>query len=167
MKNKTKLIPVCIAAMAFYAPTVIAAEVKAALPPTQGTTAAAVPAKAALPVTSNSSERAVPFHGVISATDEKSKTFTIAGKESSRVFKITEKTVLTKGGMPATMKDVTVNEEVRGSYSKAADGTLEGRTVKLGPKTAAEKSAAKKKKKTAKTEGVASPDTVPSGKPQG
>ena len=130
-------------------------------------TAVAVSTKAAPPAASNSTERAVPFHGVISAADEKAKTFTITGKEKSRVFKITDKTVLTKAGLAATMKDVAVNEEVRGSYWKAADGTLEARTLKLGPRTEAEKGASKKhsKKKVPKSEVPTSAGASPSGKP--
>ena len=156
-----------IAAFALCAPAVASA---AKTPPSSAptiTTAVAASAKAAPPAASNSTERAVPFHGVISAADEKAKTFTITGKEKSRVFKITDKTVLTKAGLAATMKDVAVNEEVRGSYWKAADGTLEARTLKLGPRTEAEKGAAKKhsKKKVPKSEVPTSADASPSGKP--
>ena len=156
-----------IAAFALCAPAVApAAKTSPALAPNI-TTAVAVPAKAAPPAVRNSTERAVPFHGVISAADEKAKTFTITGKEKSRVFKITDKTVLTKAGLAATMKDLTVNEEVRGSYWKAADGTLEARTIKLGPRTEAEKGASKKhsKKKAPKSEETASAGASPSGKP--
>ena len=104
---------------------------------------------------------------MISAADQKARTFTIAGKEKSRVFKVTDTTVLTKAGMAATMKDVAVNEEVRGSYWKATDGSLEARTVKLGPMTEAEKAAAEKpsKKKAPKSEAIVSPSASPSAKP--
>jgi hypothetical protein len=95
--------------------------------------------------------RAIPFHGNISSVDTRAKTFTIAGKEHSRTFRITDKTTMTKAGAPATMKDVVANEEVRGSYWKVMDGTLEAKTVKLGPKTDAEK-AADEKRKTRKQE---------------
>jgi hypothetical protein len=84
---------------------------------------------------------------MVSAVDQTAKTFTIAGKEKARVFKVTDKTVLTKAGAPATMKDVLANEEVRGSYVKAADGSLEARVVKLGPMTDAEKAASSKSSK--------------------
>jgi 20S proteasome alpha/beta subunit len=100
---------------------------------------------------------------MISAVDQKAKTFTIAGKEKSRVFKITDKTVVTKAGAPATMKDVVANEEVRGSYWKMTDGTLEAKTVKVGPKTDAEKAADEMhKKKKAET----APDASPSASPK-
>lgn len=75
--------------------------------------------------------RAIGFHGKISAVDQKRKTFTVG----SRVFKVTAKTTMTKAGAPATMKDVVANEEVRGSYWKLPDATLEAKLVKLGPKT--------------------------------
>ena len=83
--------------------------------------------------------RATPFKGMIAAVDDKAKTFTIAGKESSHSLKITDKTIITKGGQPATMKDVVSNEEVRGSYYKMPDGSMEAKIVKLGPLTEAEK----------------------------
>jgi hypothetical protein len=77
--------------------------------------------------------RPLPFHGMIWAVDQDAKTFTLASKKMSRVFKITAKTVITKGPAPATVKDITVNQEASGSYWKRADGTLEAKNVKLGP----------------------------------
>jgi hypothetical protein len=90
--------------------------------------------------------RVIPFHGMISAVDPKSKTFTIAGKEKSRVFKISNNTVITKAGAPATMKDVVEKEEVRGSYWKETDGSLQAKAVKLGPLTEQEKAAEEARK---------------------
>lgn len=78
--------------------------------------------------------RPIPFHGMVSAVDQSGKTFTITGKTSSRVFKITDKTEVTKGGASASMSDIVENSEVSGSYWKQADGTLEAKTVKIGPK---------------------------------
>ena len=86
-------------------------------------------------------QRAIPYRGKIASVDSSAKTFTIAGKDKSRTFKITDKTTMTKAGQPATMKDVVADEEVRGSYWKMADGTLEAKTVRLGPLTEAEKTA--------------------------
>ncbi len=83
--------------------------------------------------------RAIPFRGVIASVDDKARTFTIAGKQTSRSLKITETTVITKAGQLATMKDIVANEEVRGSYYKMSDGSLAGKTVKVGPLTEAEK----------------------------
>lgn len=165
MKNKLQLIPACIAALAFCAPVAAYAARKASSSPAPN--AAASPAastKAAPPAAKNTTERAVPFHGTISTVDQTAKTFTIAGKEKARVFKVTDKTVLTKAGVVATMKDVVANEEVRGSYSKEADGSLEAKTVKLGPMTDAEKAAgSKSSKKKAKSE--ASTDASPAASP--
>jgi hypothetical protein len=98
---------------------------------------------------------------MISAVDNKAKTFTIAGKEHSRTFKITDKSTVTKAGTPATMKDVVANEEVRGSYWKVMDGTLEAKTVKLGPKTDAEKAADEKRKTKKKEKESAEPSPSP------
>jgi hypothetical protein len=82
---------------------------------------------------------AAAFKGMIASVDDKAKTFTIAGKDTSRVLKITDKTIITKGGQPATMKEVVANEEVRGSYYKMPDGSMEAKVLKLGPLTEAEK----------------------------
>ena len=95
-----------------------------------------IPSAAAAP---GGKVRATPFKGIIAAVDDKAKTFTIAGKETSHSLKITDKTIITKGGQPATMKDVVSNEEVRGSYYKMPDGSMEAKIVKLGPLTEAEK----------------------------
>jgi hypothetical protein len=105
---------------------------------------------------------AIPFHGIIASLDDKARTFTIAGKENSRSLKIMDTTVITKGGQPATMKDIVANEEVRGSYYKMSDGSLEAKTVKLGPLTEAEKAEkeARKEKRDAKKAG-ASPSATP------
>lgn len=139
MKNKLQFITACIAAIASCAPVAAYAE------------------------------RAIPFHGMISTVDQAAKTFTIAGKEKARVFKVTDATALTKAGAPATMKDVAANEEVRGSYLKAADGSLEVKTAKLGPMTEAEKAAnAKSSKKKAKADAssAASTEAAPSTSPK-
>ncbi len=110
--------------------------------------------------------RPIPFHGKISAVDPKAKTFTIAGLLTSRTFKMNDKTALSKTGAPATMKDIVAGEEVAGSYWKQADGSLEAKTVKLGPPTAAEqakKDAAKAKRteKKAEKKESASPSASP------
>jgi hypothetical protein len=78
---------------------------------------------------------------MITAVDAKGKTFQITGKGKSRVFKISDQSVITKTGAPATMKDIVENEEVRGSYWKEADGTLMAKIVKIGPLTQQEKAA--------------------------
>jgi hypothetical protein len=77
--------------------------------------------------------RPIPFHGMVSAVDQKNKTFTISGKEATRVFKITDKTNIMKGAATGTIKDIVDNEEVSGAYWKNPDGSLEAKIVKLGP----------------------------------
>jgi hypothetical protein len=161
MKNRLYLLPACLAAAAICAPMALhAAEKKS---PSPAPTAAAS-TKTTPPPAKDKTERAIPFHGMISAVDQTVKTFTIAGKEKARVFKVTGKTILTKAGAPATIKDVVANEEVRGSYVKAADGSLEARTVKLGPMTDAEKAASSKSSKK-KVKPEASPGAAPSASP--
>ena len=70
---------------------------------------------------------------MVSAVDQINKTFTISGKEATRVFKVTDKTSIMKGAAAVTMKDIVDNEEVSGAYWKNPDGTLEAKFVKLGP----------------------------------
>jgi hypothetical protein len=152
MKNKIFLISsVCIAVLVCAQLAVSAAdkEKKASSP---ATTSSASPAA--------KSARPVPFRGTISAVDQTAKTFTIAGKEKSRVFKVTDKTAVTKAGQPATMTDIVENAEVSGSYWKAADGSLEAKTVKVGP-MAAKKAADEGKKSKASASPAASPKASP------
>ena len=168
MKNKLQLIPACIAALALCAPAAWAAAPKASPSPGAATSPAAS-TKAAPPAAKSTTARAIPFKGVIATVDQSAKTFTIAGKEKSRVFTITDKTVITKGGAAATAKDLMANEEVRGSYWKADGGTLEAKTVKIGAMTEAEKAAGSKgSKKKAKEEASseASPAASPSVSPK-
>lgn len=141
-----------LTALVLHTPAIVLAKAKAS--PTPSATAA--PMMAASPA----QQRAIPYRGKIASVDPSAKTFTILGKERSRTFKITDKTTMTKAGQPATMKDVVADEEVRGSYWKMADGTLEAKTVKLGPATDAEKAAleeAKAKRAEKKAGGSSSP----------
>jgi hypothetical protein len=87
--------------------------------------------------------RPIPFRGKISAVDQSAKTFNIGANQT---FKVTDTTVITKGGNPATMADIVQNEQARGAYLKQADGTLEAKTVKIGPKAGGGKKAGKGKK---------------------
>lgn len=178
MKNKLYLLTACTAALACCLPFAANGATKKSASPTPSPMPSASPKTKATPApktspspagnttTDPNKARAIPFHGMISAVDAKAKTFTIAGKEHSRVFKITDKTTVTKAGKPATMKDVVANEEARGSYWKVMDGSLEAKTVKLGPKTDAEKAAdekakEKKKEKESATETNAMPSASP------
>ena len=164
MKTKSKLISAaCIAALAFCVPVSGWAKEKKSASPAPA--ASASPAASAIAASPAAKAKALPFHGKISAVDQTAKTFSIAGKEATRVFKIVEITVITKDGNPATMADVAENEDVRGSYWKREDGSLEAKTVKLGQKSGSEMSKPKKEKSesasTATPEPTASPKTKP------
>jgi hypothetical protein len=159
----------CIAAVLFViSPSASAFRQKASPTPT---TSPAAKATASASAKAEKAERAIPFHGMISAVDTRAKTFTIAGKEKARVFKVTGQTALTKGGNPATMKDVVEKEEARGSYWKLADGSLEARSVKLGPLTEKEKAdeearkAKRAERKAAKEEEASSASPAASASP--
>jgi hypothetical protein len=156
MKNKTSLvIGACLAGLVCLPLCASGAEKKSSSP----APAASPEAKAASSDTAKSA-RPVPFHGMVSAVDQTAKTFTIAGKTSSRVFKVTDKTAVTKAGQPATMTDIAENVEVSGSYWKAADGSLEAKTVKVGPM-------GKEKTKTEKAaKSSASPAASPAASPK-
>jgi hypothetical protein len=146
MKNKMFLIvTVCVAGLVCSSLSVSAAEKKKASPAPE---ASASPAAAKAP-------RPLPYHGMVSAVDQTAKTFTIAGKTSSRVFKVTDKTAVSKAGQPATMSDITENVEVSGSYWKQEDGSLEAKMVKIGPM--GEKKEKGKKKAGASESPAASP----------
>jgi hypothetical protein len=98
---------------------------------------------------------------MVSATDQTAKTFTITGKETSRVFKVTDNTKITKAGQPAALADITENVEVSGSYWK---DTMEAKTVKIGPMVQKKATDEGKKPKTsaspsASASPVASPKT--------
>src|SRR3977135_108638 len=97
---------------AFFATVVICfplntlATPEKAVPSPDASTSAGTDASPATAVAGGGKMRATPFKGLIAAVDDKAKTFTIAGKKNSRSLKITDKTIITKGGQPATMKDV-------------------------------------------------------------
>lgn len=79
---------------------------------------------------------------------------------------MTDKTVFMKSGAAATMKDVVANEEVRGSYWKRADGSLEAKTVKVGPLTADEEAKKEaRKEKRAEKKAAANPSASPAASP--
>ncbi len=153
MRNEISLAAIlCVASLAFSIP------LTAQMMPRNSTPSSASPSATASPTASPAKQtaRSIPFHGMISAVDQSAKTFAIAGKKQSRVFKVTDKTSITKGGNTASMKDITENEEVSGSYWKNADGTLEAKTVTLGPAG---------KAKTSTASPAASPKASPSPKP--
>jgi hypothetical protein len=85
------------------------------------------------PSVATQSNRPIPFHGMVSAVDQKNKTFTIASKGATRVFKVTDKTSITKGAGVVKLTDIAENQEVSGAYWKNSDGSLEAKMIKLGP----------------------------------
>jgi hypothetical protein len=139
---------VCAASLAFCMP--LGAQLSPATTASPATSPAAKPAN-----------RPIPFHGKISAVDQTAKTFTVAGKQRSRVFKVTDNTTITKGDAAATMADIVADEQVRGTCLKQEDGTLEAKTVKLGPPTEGEKKARKSKKGAAAEEGSPAASPTP------
>ena len=151
MKNKTLIITsICLAAVASV-PLATAA----------GKKATASPSPAATPETSTATAaqvRLVPFHGMVSAVDKTAKTFTIAGKEKSRVFKVSDKTVVTKAGKSVGMAEIVENVEVSGSFWKNDAGSLEAKTVKVGPMSEKKTAPAKKEKAAASASPSASAD---------
>ncbi len=163
MNSKAHLITgACVAAIALCGPmAAFAASKKAASP---APSASATPATSASPAMK--APRAIPFHGTVSSVDASAKTFTIAGKETSRIFMVTDKTVVTKDGAAATMTDITADEKVRGSYWKHEDGKLEAKTVKIGEKTDAEKAASEKKSKKKKDDDASGASSEPSASPK-
>ena len=159
MKNKTFLVvAACLAGLICLPLCASGADKKSSSPSPSA-------APAAKSMTSSeaakSGARPFPFHGMVSAVDQNAKTFSIAGKSSSRVFKVTDKTAVTKAGKPATMADITENVEVSGSYWKAAEGSLEAKIVKVGPMSK-EKA---KGEKAAKSSPSPSASPTPSAKP--
>jgi hypothetical protein len=149
MKYKSQFISgACIAALAFCAPLTASAAGKELPPPAPEASASPTANETASPTA-----KALRYHGMIASVDQTAKTFTITGKETSRVFKVTDRTKITKDGNPATMSDLAEKEEVRGAYRKSADGSLEVKSVRLGAKT-------ERKKKSNKTES-ASPSATP------
>ena len=130
---------VCAASLALCVP------LNAQFAPAATASPATSPSPAASPA-AKPAARPLPFRGKISAVDQSAKTFTVGGKKGSLVLKVTETTTINKGGNAATTTDIVENELARGSYLKQADGTLEAKTVKLGPPTEAEKKAKKGKK---------------------
>src|SRR6266516_3430339 len=163
--NNFLIISAFFAIVATCLPIHTAAAPTKAFPSPDASSSAGADASPATAATAGGKMRATPFKGIIAAVDDKAKTFTIAGKENSHVLKITDKTIITKGGQPATMKDVVANEEVRGSCYKMSDGSMEAKLVKLRPLTDAEKAereARKAKREEKKAAASAVGSTAPS-----
>lgn len=75
-----------------------------------------------------------PFKGKLKAVDKTTMTLTIELKDKTRTIKITPETRFLKAGMPATLGDAVIGEQVAGQVIKKADGTEEAVSVRYGPK---------------------------------
>ncbi len=146
MKTKTLfLTAACFAACVMCLSPVSAAEKESPAPE-----ASASPEATAKPA------RPIPYRGKIESVDESAKTFTV-GKHT---IKVTDETKITKNDAAATMSDIVAEEQVRGSYWKKDDGSLEAKSVKLGAKSATGKAKRAKKKESAEAEPSATPKEV-------
>lgn len=140
MKHKTKVISCLgVVSLAFWIPVAAQTMPKKAL--SASASPIATPSPTPNASSAKQSNRPFPFHGMVAAVDQKDKTFTITGKEKTRVFKVTDKTTIIKGAQAATIKDIFENQEVSGSYWKNPDDTFEAKIVKLGPTEKAKTSA--------------------------
>jgi hypothetical protein len=82
------------------------------------------------------------FYGVVTAVDTKAMTFTV-DKETYHV--IGESQVTKANGETTTLNESLVGQPARGSYTKAADGTLNVTKVRFGKKTGGKAGGGKKK----------------------
>lgn len=133
MKHSSSLLRLaCITALAFSLPITASAQAtKSASPSPAATSSESSGAKPG---------RAIPLAGKVSEVDSSAKTFVIAGKKASRVFKVTDRSMVTKEGAAATFDDIAADGKVTGSYWKQEDGILEIKTLKIGGGATAEKS---------------------------
>ena len=72
----------------------------------------------------------VPFHGKVKSVNPQASSLSL----DDRTFVITSTTKITKDGHAAALGDMTVGEEVRGSYVKGDDGKLTALSLYLGAK---------------------------------
>lgn len=87
-------------------------------------------------------EKRTPFHGQAAAVDTAAMTLTVG----ALTLNVTSETMITKGGKPATLADITVGDTVGGSYKKDDAGKLSAATLRVGVKA----QNLEKKKKAAK-----------------
>ena len=85
--------------------------------------------------TTETKVKKIPFHGKLLSVDQGAQSITIAGK-TPRVFHLTPTTKITDGtGAPSSLAAAVVGEDVGGSYSKDATGTMTLFSVRFGAKT--------------------------------
>ena len=75
-----------------------------------------------------------PFRGKVGKVDEAKGTFTIVGKTSTRIFTVSAKTKVTKGGKSASLKDAKSGEDVGGMCKRTGESSYEALSVRFGPK---------------------------------
>ena len=166
MKYSSSFLPLgAIAALSLCLPIPAPAQSKSASP---SPSASASPAAEKGESTATKPARAIPLRGTVSEVDADAKTFTITSKKGgTRVFKVTDKTTITKDGEEATFADIEAEGKISGSYWKQDDGTLEVKSVKIGGAGATEKAKKKKRKskKAAADEGAEEADESASPSP--
>jgi hypothetical protein len=86
--------------------------------------AATAPAKA----------RKIPFHGTVVAMDQGAGTITLNGKSARMLHLTSSTTVIDGAGNPTTLSAASVGEQVSGSYTKDASGTLMASKLRIGAK---------------------------------
>jgi hypothetical protein len=108
---------ICVAALILGVPS--------GAPAKEKKTETAIPEASVSPATK---ANPLPYRGKVASVDASAKTFMV-GK---RTIKVTDQTNITKQGTAATMADITVGENVSGSYWKKDDGSLEAKNIKVG-----------------------------------
>jgi len=115
----------------------------------------AADAPATAPTTAPSEAGVQRFYGAITAVDTKANTFVVDGQ----TYTVVGESQMTKAAdnSQATLADAVVGEPARGSYTKAADGTLRVTKVRFGKKTGGKSGGGKSggKKKDPATQPVA------------
>ena len=81
--------------------------------------------------------RAVPFRGIVGKIDLKNQTFTLKNKSNKliRVFKVTPETRFELDKQKKTLKDLTVDQQVRGSCIKTGDRMYNAKLVRWNSPT--------------------------------
>ena len=102
-------------------------------PAAPGAPAAPAAAKAEKTADAAAAGKPFPFVGKVTKVDAAAKSFSLNGSKGDRVFVVDDATKITKDGKPATLADVTVGEDVRGSVVKAGE-TQTAKSLMIGAK---------------------------------
>ncbi len=115
---------------------------------------AASAAASASPAAAETKTKSLPFRGKIASVDNDKKSITLESKSGEgRTLMVGSSAQIFKGDgtTAASWDDLKTGEEVRGSYTKADDGSMQVVKIKVGAKPEGEtKSAKKAEKKEAK-----------------